>query len=397
MSWLASFATMPMFRPMLAALALAAASCAHAPPPPPAPPRVVIVGDSTASAYGRERWPRMGWGMVLGCGLDGVAVENRAVSGRSTKSYQDEGRWAATRAMLRRGDVLLIQFGHNDEKTEDPARFTDADGVFAANLARFIAEARAAGATPVLVTPVARRKFVAGRVVDTHGGYDDAVRRLATETHTPLIDLSSDSMALIEREGPERSKRLFLHFQSSQQVAAYPQGVEDDTHFSEAGARVIAGLVARRLAVLDTPVRAHVRPDAPGLQEQTLGGPRCDGPSRAMAVIADADVRREEPPPHGGFGSSTAFRISDAAPERLMEFRKRTLAPGSAIGLHPIEHDEVYHVLSGEGVVTSDGKSAPLRAGQTAYLYEGAVVGIRQTGSAPLELVIAYPLKTRTP
>lgn len=113
-----------------------------------------------------------------------------------------------------------------------------------------------------------------------------------------------------------------------------------------------------------------------------------------MAVIDEKDVRREEPNPHGKIGLSTAYRISDAVPQpRTMEFRKRILHVGSAIGLHPIAHDEVYYVLSGSGDVTSDGKTQSLTPGMAAYLYDGAVVGIRQTGQEPLALIIAYPVK----
>ncbi|MCJ2184485.1 cupin domain-containing protein [Novosphingobium sp. 1949] len=112
-----------------------------------------------------------------------------------------------------------------------------------------------------------------------------------------------------------------------------------------------------------------------------------------MAVIDEAETVREEAPPHGAIGMSTAYRISDAAPPpRTMEFRRRVLHPGAAIGLHPIAHDEVYYVLAGEGLVQSDGKTARLTPGMSAYLYTGAVVGIRQTGAAPLSLIIAYPV-----
>lgn len=117
-------------------------------------------------------------------------------------------------------------------------------------------------------------------------------------------------------------------------------------------------------------------------------------PAPPMAVIDERSVRREEPTPHGKIGLSTAYRISDAAPQpRTMEFRKRILHVGSAIGLHPIAHDEVYYILSGTGDVTSDGKTQSLTPGMAAYLYDGAVVGIRQTGKEPLALIISYPVK----
>lgn len=109
-------------------------------------------------------------------------------------------------------------------------------------------------------------------------------------------------------------------------------------------------------------------------------------------IVRETDVVREEPPPHGKIGMSTAYRISDVVPGRSMEFRKRVLYVGAAIGAHPIDHDEVYYVLSGEGEVVSDGKKTRLTAGMAAYLYRNAVVGIRQLGSEPLALIISYPL-----
>lgn len=113
-----------------------------------------------------------------------------------------------------------------------------------------------------------------------------------------------------------------------------------------------------------------------------------------MAVIDERTVRTEEANPHGAIGMSTAYRISDAAPQpRTMEFRKRVLHVGSAIGLHPIAHDEVYYVLSGAGAVTSDGVTRTLTQGMAAYLYDGAVVGIRQMGKTPLTLIVSYPVR----
>ena len=111
-----------------------------------------------------------------------------------------------------------------------------------------------------------------------------------------------------------------------------------------------------------------------------------------MVVIDEATTVREEPPPHGAIGMSTAYRISDGVPDRTFEFRRRILHVGAAIGPHVINHDEIYYVLAGAGEVVSDGRTALLRAGMAAYLYRGANVGIRQTGDAPLSLIIAYPV-----
>jgi mannose-6-phosphate isomerase-like protein (cupin superfamily) len=115
-------------------------------------------------------------------------------------------------------------------------------------------------------------------------------------------------------------------------------------------------------------------------------------PARPMTVVDERRVRREEAPPHGAIGRSTAYRISDAVPApRAMEFRKRVLHRGAAIGPHPIDHDEVYYVLSGRGEVSSEGDKRRLGPGMAAYLFRGATVGIRQTGRLPLTLIVAYP------
>lgn len=116
---------------------------------------------------------------------------------------------------------------------------------------------------------------------------------------------------------------------------------------------------------------------------------------RPMVVIDERDTRRDEPPPHGAIGASTAYRISDAVPARAMEFRRRILHRGAAIGPHPIAHDEVYYVLSGEGIVSAGAERRRLHAGMAAYLFDGATVGIEQVGSKPLSLIIAYPLPER--
>jgi len=115
----------------------------------------------------------------------------------------------------------------------------------------------------------------------------------------------------------------------------------------------------------------------------------------AMVVVDEKDVRKREPVPHGQIGMSTAWRISDAVPGRNFEFRRRELDKGAAIGLHVLGHDEVYYVISGEGEVESDGVKRRLTAGMTAYLFDGANVGIWQRGSKPLSLIVAYPLKGR--
>ena len=120
-----------------------------------------------------------------------------------------------------------------------------------------------------------------------------------------------------------------------------------------------------------------------------------DAPAGKMTVIDGEAVKRDEPPPHGNIGMSTAYRFSDAVPGRAMEFRKRILHPGAAIGAHKLEHDEVYYVLSGTGDAFSGDHKQAVRSGQAIYFFTGETMGIRQTGDQPLALIITFPLATR--
>src|SRR5262245_35152221 len=155
--------------------------------------QVFVAGDSTAAACSPQHYPQLGWAMVLSCAFGSdVTVRDLAQSGRSTKSFISQGFFAQIERDIRAGDVLLIQFGHNDQKLEDPVRGTHADGDFRTYLMRYVDMARAKGAQPVLITPVTRRHFQNGALIDTHGPYAQAVREVAAQSRTPLIDLTAD-------------------------------------------------------------------------------------------------------------------------------------------------------------------------------------------------------------
>jgi DNA sulfur modification protein DndE len=227
----------------------------------PAQPTVYLIGDSTmADRPTPERNPYRGWGQMLQQFFDdSVTVRNFAVNGRSTKSFIDEGRWTAVLRQLQPGDYLVIQFGHNDEKREDPKRYTDPDGSYRTNLQRFVEESRAKGATPILCTSIARRSFTpAGAVHDTHGAYPQAVREVAAEQRVPLVDLQQTTAALLDGAGPERSKALF-GWVAPGTNAMCPQGLTDDTHLSVAGATEVARLAARGIVATGLPLGRHVR------------------------------------------------------------------------------------------------------------------------------------------
>jgi lysophospholipase L1-like esterase len=155
------------------------------------------------------------------------------------------------------GDYVLIQFGHNDEVPSKVNTYTTPEA-FTANLKRFISEARARQIKPILLTPVARRKFdPSGNLEDTHAQYSNLVRKVATDEQVSFIDADKMSQALYRQMGVEQSKMLFLHLQPGEHPN-YPQGKEDNTHFSELGARLIAQLVLKELRVLEPELATHL-------------------------------------------------------------------------------------------------------------------------------------------
>lgn len=206
-----------------------------------APVTIHLAGDSTMAEKLPEKRPETGWGELLAAQFrpGTVAVDNRAKNGRSTRTFIEEGRWQALLDATRAGDVVLIQFGHNDQSVEKKDRYTPpAD--YARNLARFVADVRARQATPVLLTPVARRRFDEdGKVLDSHGEYPGLVRALAAREKVMLIDMERRSAAVLRESGVEASKRLFLWVPAGANPN-YPDGVEDNTHFSPAGAERMA-------------------------------------------------------------------------------------------------------------------------------------------------------------
>ena len=260
-------------RRLAAVLALVLLAACHTVPAQPT--KILIASDSTAASYPPSRYPEMGWGMVLACWLDpSVQVVNLARGGRSTKSFRVEGLWDALLAQVSPRDTVLIQFGHNDASANRPERYTEPTAEYPANLRRFVADVRARGGQPVLVTPVAQRRFENGRMVETHGPYAAAVKQVARETRTPLIDLNADSQAYFTRVGEEPSKRYFL-FYAPGEVAHFPDGKSDGVHFNERGARAAAALVAQRLRALRLPVSRRVRPVTLASEPPVRGGPAC--------------------------------------------------------------------------------------------------------------------------
>lgn len=210
---------------------------------------VYMIGDSTMSIKDKAAYPETGWGMpFVNFFNETVTVDNRAKNGRSTKTFITEGLWQPVANNMKKGDYLLIQFGHNDEVSTKKSYTTEVQ--FRDNLTHFVTEAKNKGVNPILITPVARRMFDAtGKIQDTHAVYAQIVRDVAEKNKVPLIDLDKKSMELLQTLGTEQSKLLFNYLLPGENPN-YPEGKSDNTHFSELGARKIAELVLAEIKVV---------------------------------------------------------------------------------------------------------------------------------------------------
>ena len=233
--------------------------------------------------------PERGWGQMLSRYFSAdIVIDNHAVNGRSSKSFIDEGRWDKVLEKLKKGDYVFIQFGHNDEKS-DEKRHTDPGTTFDANLKRFVEEARAKGAIPVLFNSIVRRNFgktnadavaqavvqddiregidpnapqaeekAGARLIDTHGAYLDSPRNVARELDVPFVDLNRITHDLVERMGPETSKQLFV-WVAPNTVPALPDGREDNTHLNVRGAATVAWLAVQEVIKVVPALKPYVR------------------------------------------------------------------------------------------------------------------------------------------
>lgn len=251
---------------------------------------IFTIGDSTMANKPLEGGnPERGWGQMLSRYFsEEIVIDNHAVNGRSSKSFIDEGRWDKVLAKLKKGDYVFIQFGHNDEK-RDEKRHTDPGTTFDANLKRFVEEARAKGAIPVLFNSIVRRNFgkadadavakavvqddiregidpnapqaevnTGARLIDTHGAYLDSPHNVARELEVPFVDLNRVTHDLVEQMGPEASKQLFV-WVAPNTVPALPKGREDNTHLNVRGAATVAWLAVQEVIKVVPALKPYVR------------------------------------------------------------------------------------------------------------------------------------------
>jgi lysophospholipase L1-like esterase len=218
---------------------------------------VFTIGDSTMANKKAEVAPETGWCQVFSAFVDEtVVIKNRAVNGRSTKSFITEGRWKAVLDSLQSGDYVFIQFGHNDQKIQDSTRYTEPFTSYRKNLERFVRETREKGATPILFTSIVRRKFENGFLTDTHGNYPMIVRQVAAEMNVPMIDLHLLTAGAVTALGDEASKSIYLW---TPPIDKFPEGRKDDTHLRVEGANLVAKLAAQQLILLDNSLAKRIK------------------------------------------------------------------------------------------------------------------------------------------
>jgi len=216
---------------------------AQAAKPEKGPTRIALIGDSTVA-------DQSGWGPAFARRLsDGVECRNFALGGRSSKSYYEKGPWK--QVLASKPDYILIQFGHNDQPGKGPDRETDPKTTYPQFLTRFIDEARAAGAAPILVTSMTRRRFSReGRIISDLGPYVEAVKRLGKERNVQVIDLHARSIAFLNELGPQKAEVL---------NPTGKGGAPDRTHLTPKGAAMMADLVVHELVQVVPTLKRDVK------------------------------------------------------------------------------------------------------------------------------------------
>ena len=226
-------------------------------------PKIYWAGDSTVAKNTIETWPQTGIGQEFERFLRaGVKVENYAQNGRSTKSFIDECSLDAIAANIGAGDFLFIQFGHNDEKPQDPTRYADPETGFPENLGKFVAVAREKGATPVIITPVTRFNRNAPSMIYKHDLWAEAARRTGEKLGVAVIDLTTLSEQLVDKMGDVARITYYMNLPAGV-YGHFPQGQNDNSHLQPAGAVAFGALIARELHKLGGEYAALLNYDFP--------------------------------------------------------------------------------------------------------------------------------------
>lgn len=217
---------------------------------------IYLAGDSTVANCPEHEAPMAGWGQFLHTFFNGnLLIQNHAMGGRSSNSFIEEGRLQVILDRIQPNDYLFVQFGHNDQKSYG----TEPYSTYQKCLTEYVDGARAKGAIPIFLTSVHRRRFDAeGKLENSLGDYPIAMIQLSETLDVPLIDLWAKTKVLYEELGVEQSKKLFTILEPNVHLN-YPDGIKDNTHFSEAGAVEIGKLVVEGIEELQLPLIANFK------------------------------------------------------------------------------------------------------------------------------------------
>lgn len=235
------------------------------------PVTVYLIGDSTVADYSgdydkgkdyyKTRYPVTGWGQVFQelfvqsdlvnfrhiFNSDSIIIDDRARGGRSTRTFFQEGRWRAVYDSLKQGDVVIMQFGHNDAAENKPERFVDIKG-YKEFLRLYVSQTKAKGATPIILTPVCRNyPWKNNHLENVHGDYPQAAIEVANETGSYMIDLNQLSMDAFSKKGRDYVTNNYFMNLPAGKYEAYPEGQSDNTHFQPEGAKAVAELVYKAM------------------------------------------------------------------------------------------------------------------------------------------------------
>lgn len=244
-------------RLLLSTLALFAGLTAQATELPTA--TLHLVGDSTMSFKPNQAYPERGWGQLLPeFMLPQLTIVNHAANGRSTRRFLNEGRWQLLISDLKAGDYVLIQFGHNDQKQDDPARYAAADSDYQTFLHQFIKDVKARQAIPMLASSICRRNFAQdGTLKRDLANYAAAAAQVAKTESLTFFDLQQQSCDFIAQQGPTGSQPYFIQVPAGL-YAKFPEGKTDNTHLTLQGASKIAQFFVQDLKAQQHPLAAYI-------------------------------------------------------------------------------------------------------------------------------------------
>ncbi|HIT50141.1 MAG TPA: rhamnogalacturonan acetylesterase [Candidatus Pelethenecus faecipullorum] len=217
--------------------------------------KIFMMGDSTMKYNNIFRYPQVGWGQVLHLfARNDVLIEDHAENGRSTKSFKEEGRFDVILNRMSLGDFVICSFGHNDEKIQDPTRYTEPYGSYQDNLLYYAQEVEKRGGHIVFATPITRHKFENGRCVNTHGDYPKAMLDFAKQHGYTCIDLTRLTMDLYTKLGEEQTKKFHMIFPKGM-YDCHPEAKDDHSHLRYEGGLMVCELFVRAIEKTDDPIK----------------------------------------------------------------------------------------------------------------------------------------------